>query len=110
MGYGSSCPLGTGDAELAKSVVNRRFLKETCVAASAITRVDLKARVLVDIDKVPAVSERICSSARGCNDLMTIERNYSRLRSLPEKGEGLNGRVHEIIVDRAGKGGHFGDN
>src|SRR6202163_603152 len=107
MGYGSSCPLGTGDAELAKSVVNRRLLKETCVAASAITRLDLKARVLVDIDKVPAVSERISGSAGGCNDLITIELNYSRLRSLPEKGEGVNGSVHEVIVDRAGKGGHF---
>ena len=63
MGRASSCPLGTSDAELAKSVVNRRLLKETCMAASAITRLDLKARVLVDIDKVPAVSERISSSA-----------------------------------------------
>ena len=105
----SSCPLGTGDAELAKSVVNRRLMKETCMAASAITRLDLKARALVDIDKVPAVSERISSSARGCNDLITIELNYSRLRSLPEKGEGLNCSVHEVIVDRAGKGGHFGE-
>jgi hypothetical protein len=48
---GSSFPLGTGDAELAKSIVNRRLLKETCVADSAIARFDLKACVLVDIDE-----------------------------------------------------------
>ena len=54
---GSSFPLGTGDAELAKSIVNRRLLKETCVADSAIARLDLKACVLVDIDEFPAFSE-----------------------------------------------------
>jgi hypothetical protein len=48
---GSSFPLGTGDAELAKSVVNRRLLKETCVADSAIAGLYLKACVLVDIDE-----------------------------------------------------------
>jgi hypothetical protein len=106
---GSSFPLGTGDAELAKSIVNRRLLKKTCVADSAIARFDLKAYVLVGIDEFPAFSESISSSGRCCNNLITIEPENSRLRRLPEKSEGLNGRVHEVIVGRAGKGRHFGE-
>src|SRR4029077_9942381 len=106
---GSNFPLRTGDAKLAKSIVNRRFLKETCVAPSAIARLDLKECALVEILEFPARSESISSSGRCCNNLITIESNYSRLRRLPEKGERLNGRVHEVIVGRAGKGGHFGE-
>jgi hypothetical protein len=48
---GSSFPPGARDAEFAKSIVNRRLLKETCVADSAIARLDLKACAFVDIDE-----------------------------------------------------------
>ena len=106
---GSSFPLGTRDAELAKSIVNRRLLKETCVANSAIAGLYLKACVLVGIDEFPAFSESISSSGRCRDNLIAIEPDNSRLRRLPEKSEGLNGRVHELIVGRAGKGGHFGE-
>src|SRR5271163_3919548 len=106
---GSSCPLGTGDTELAKTIINRRFLKEACVADSAITRLDLKACVLVNIDEFPVLSKSVRSSGQCCNSPLTIESNNSRLRRLPQKAESLNGRVHEVIVSPAGKGGHFGE-
>jgi hypothetical protein len=53
---GSSCPFGTGATELAKTIINRRFLKETFLAESAMTRLELKACVLVNIDEFPVLT------------------------------------------------------